>query len=134
MSLIRKHEVTEKQLAANRENQKLCNAPVTDERRERIRAALRRFGYNVQAEEIAMRGLGEDPADFQELLEALWEEWNPVGSVQEGVVIRPAGRYDWDHIADKQGVMGKWVRRGHVTTDEHWMKKPVEWNILKGAS
>jgi hypothetical protein len=53
---------------------------------------------------------------------------------QEGVVIRPAGRYDWDHIADKQGVMGKWVRRGHVTTDEHWMKKPVEWNILKGAS
>jgi len=90
MSLIRKHKVTEKQLAANRENQKLCNAPVTDEGRERIRAALRRFGYNVQAEEIARRGLSEDPADFQELLEALWEEWNPVGSVPEGVVIRLA--------------------------------------------
>jgi hypothetical protein len=88
MSLIKKHEITEKKLAANRENQKLCNAPVTDERRERIRAALRRFGYNVQAEEIAMRALGENPADFQELLEALWEEWNPVGSLQEGVVIR----------------------------------------------
>jgi hypothetical protein len=90
MSLIKKHEMTERQLAANRENQKLCNAPVTDERRERIGAALRRFGYSVQAEEMAMRGLGEDPADFQELLEALWEEWNPVGSVQEGVVIRLA--------------------------------------------
>ena len=37
-----------------------------------------------------MRGLGEDPAHFQELLEALWEEWNPVGSLQEGVVIRLA--------------------------------------------
>jgi hypothetical protein len=90
MSLIKKHEVTEKQLAANRENQKLWNAPVTDERRERIRAALRRFGYNVQAEEIAMRALGEDPAHFQKLLERLWEEWNPVGSLQEGVVIRLA--------------------------------------------
>src|SRR5208283_2246609 len=86
----KKHEMTEKKLAANRRNQQLCNPPVTDERRERIRAALRRFGYNVQAEEIAMRGLGEDPADFQELLEALWEEWNPLGSLQEGVVIRLA--------------------------------------------
>ena len=55
-----------------------------DGQRERIRAALRRFGYNVQAEEMAMRALGEDPADFQELLGALWEEWNPVGSLQEG--------------------------------------------------
>ncbi len=89
MALVTK-QMTEKQLAANRENQKLCNAPVTDERRERVHAALRRFGYNVQAEEIAMRGLGEDPADFQELLQALWEEWNPAGSLQEGMVIRLA--------------------------------------------
>ena len=90
MSLVKKSEMTEKQLAANRRNQKLCNVPVADERRERIRAALRRSGYNVQAEEIAMRALGEDPADFQESLEALWEEWNPVGALQEGVVIRLA--------------------------------------------
>jgi hypothetical protein len=89
MALIKK-QMTEKQVAANRENQKLCNAPMTNERRERIRGALRRFGYNVQAEEIAKRGLGEDPADFQELLEALWGEWNPVGSLPEGVVIRLA--------------------------------------------
>jgi hypothetical protein len=90
MSLIKKHEMTEKQLAANRENQKLCHAPVTDERRERIRAALLCFGFNAQAEEMAMRALGEDPAYFQKLLERLWEEWNPVGSLQEGLVIRLA--------------------------------------------
>src|SRR5208283_1672295 len=90
MSLIKRPEMTEKKLAANRENQKLCHEPGADERRERIHAALRYFGFNVQAEEMAMRGLGEDPADFQELLEALWEEWNPVGALQEGVVIRLA--------------------------------------------
>jgi hypothetical protein len=90
MSLVRKPKITEKKVAANRRNQNLCNGPERDERRERIRAALRRFGYKVQAEEIAMRALGEDPADFQELLEALWEEWNPVGALQEGVVIRLA--------------------------------------------
>ena len=68
MSLVKKHEMTEKKLESNRRNQKLCHTPAADERRERVRAALRRFGYNVQAEEIVMRGLGEDPADFQFLL------------------------------------------------------------------
>jgi hypothetical protein len=86
MSLVKKSKMTEKQVAANRRNQKLSRGPVTDERRERMRAALRRFGYNVPAEEIAMRALGEEPVHFQELLEGLWEEYNPVGASQEGVV------------------------------------------------
>ena len=51
---------------------------------------------------------------------------------QEGIVVRPLWEFMWDRIADpKTGVMGKWVRKGHVTTDEHWMKRPVEWNGLK---
>jgi hypothetical protein len=94
MSLIKKHEVTEKQLAANRRNIKLSHGPATDEGRERICAALRRFGFDAQAEEIAMRALGEDPAHFQKLLEGLWEEWNPAGASQEGVVIS-LGRALW---------------------------------------
>ena len=53
---------------------------------------------------------------------------------QEGVVIRPAASFNWDQIADPAaGVMGKWVRKGHVTTDEHWMNKPVEWNGLRAV-
>ena len=94
MSLVKKQEMTEKKLAANRRNQILCNGPVVDEGRERICAALRRFGFDAQAEEIAMRALGEDPAHFQKLLEGLWEEWNPVGASQEGVVIS-LGRALW---------------------------------------
>ncbi len=34
-----------------------------------------------------MRALGEDPARFQDLLGALWEEWNPEGGLQEELVI-----------------------------------------------
>ena len=89
MSLVKSPRLTKKKAVANRNNQKLCHL-VTDERRERIRAALLRFGYDTEAEEIAMRALGEDPARFQALLEALWEEWNPVGGLQEGLVIRLA--------------------------------------------
>jgi hypothetical protein len=80
--------MTEKHLAANRRNQKLCNAAVTAEGRERIRAAHLRHGFYTQAEEVALRALGEDPAQYQQLLEQLWEEWQPVGAMQEGLVIR----------------------------------------------
>jgi len=54
---------------------------------------------------------------------------------QEGIVVRPAGGFRWGQIADpRAGVLGKWVRKGHVTTDQHWMERPVEWNGLrKGA-
>ena len=94
MSLIKKHEMTEKKLAANRRNQKLCNGPATVEGRERIRAANLRHGFYAQAEEVALRALGEEPAHFQELLEGLWETYNPTDAAQEGLVIRLA-RATW---------------------------------------
>jgi hypothetical protein len=79
MSLVKKQKLTEKKVAANRENQKLCH-PVADERRERIRAALLRHGFDMQVEEVAMRALGEDPARFQERLEELNAGFQPSGS------------------------------------------------------
>ena len=94
MSLTKEHKMTEKQLAANRQNQKFSHGPVTDEGRERIRAAHLRHGFYSEAEEVAMRALGEDPVHFQELVEGLWEEHNPVGVSQEGLVIRLA-RATW---------------------------------------
>jgi hypothetical protein len=87
MSLVKSPRMTEKKVAATRRNQKHSH---TAGGRERIRAALLRHGYDVQAEEVAMRALGEDPAQFQELLEVLWEEWNPSGGLQEGLVIQLA--------------------------------------------
>jgi hypothetical protein len=90
--------MTEKKVAATRRNQKRSH---TARRRERIRAALLRHGYDVQAEEVAMRALGEDPAQFQELLEVLWEEWNPTGGLQEGLVI---------HLAQCTWLMNRAVR------------------------
>ena len=41
-----------------------------------------------------MRALGEDPAQFQELLEGLWETYDPIDTAQEGLVIRLA-RATW---------------------------------------
>jgi hypothetical protein len=87
MSLVRK-KLTAKQLAANRQNQQLSRGPVTAEGRERIRAAHLRHGFYSQAEGIALRSLGEDPTKFDELLQGLWQAFGPMGSFQEGLVIR----------------------------------------------
>jgi hypothetical protein len=46
---------------------------------------------------------------------------------QEGLVIRPAASFAF---RDFRNVVGKWVRKGHVQTDEHWTRKPVEYNGL----
>ena len=94
MSLIKRQPITEKKLAAIRQAQKLSHGPSTDEGRERIRAAQLRHGFYAQAEEAAMRALGEDPVQFQELVEVLWEEWNPTSGLEEGLVIRQA-RCEW---------------------------------------
>jgi hypothetical protein len=77
MSLVKKPEMTEKKVAANTRNRKLAHGPATAEGRERIRAALLRHGFYAQAEEVAMRAVGEDPAHYQELLEELWETTHP---------------------------------------------------------
>jgi len=94
VSLRKKQTMTQEKISANRRNGRHLHGPSTPEGQERIRAALLRHGFDVQAEEVAMRALGENPADFQELLEALWEEYNPVGAAQEGLVIRLA-RATW---------------------------------------
>jgi hypothetical protein len=94
MALIKRRELSEKQLAAIRSNQKLTHGPVTEEGRDRIRAAHLRHGYYARAERIALRSLGEEPEKFQDLLQGLWETYNPTDAAQKGMVIRLA-RATW---------------------------------------
>ena len=37
---------------------------------------------------------------------------------QEGVVVRLADRFHYDDFGTS---LAKWVRKGHVQTDQHWM-------------
>ena len=94
MSLRKKPTMTEEKISANRRNGRRSFGPGTPEVREGIRAALLRHGFDAQAEEAAMHALGEDPAQFQELLERLWATYDPTDAAQEGLVIRLA-RCTW---------------------------------------
>lgn len=46
---------------------------------------------------------------------------------QEGIVVRLAAGFDHAQFGDS---VAKWVRAGHVTTDEFWMSRPVVPNGL----
>ena len=49
-------------------------------------------------------------------------------NTQEGFVVRTVGEIWWENFGSQ---VGKYVRPGHVQTDEHWMHKEVTPNGLK---
>jgi hypothetical protein len=48
---------------------------------------------------------------------------------QEGYVIRSSNSFDYNDFINN---VRKYVRKGHVQTDEHWLNKPIEKNVLRG--
>lgn len=49
---------------------------------------------------------------------------------QEGIVVRRADAYAFPDFGRS---VAKWVRAGHVTTDGHWLSRPVTPNRMRGA-
>lgn len=90
MSLVKKPTMSDKKIAANRRNIDRAQGLRTEQGREGLGAAHLRHGVYAKAQTVALRSLGEDPAQFKELLEGLCEEFTPVGSLQEQLVMRLA--------------------------------------------
>lgn len=90
MSLRKKPARVPEKVPAHRRKGRHLPGPATSEGWERFRTAHPGNESSVKAEDVALRSLGEAPAQFQELLEELWKEFDPVGGVQEGLVIRLA--------------------------------------------
>ena len=90
MSLVKKPILTPRRLAANRSNGRLSCGPATPEGIERMRAANLRHGFYSQAQGEALRALGEDPAEFEHLLESLMATWEPADHFQTWLVSRLA--------------------------------------------
>ncbi|MGO8813092.1 MAG: hypothetical protein ACLQVG_00300 [Terriglobia bacterium] len=108
--LINRQPTTERQRVANRQNGNIFRESVQDEPGEPIGAALRRLGYSSDADEEALSSLGEDPIQFQNLLEGLWKTYSPADAAQEGLVIRLARATRLDNRIDRM-LEGCTVRR-----------------------
>lgn len=47
---------------------------------------------------------------------------------QEGYVIRSSSSFEYNAFANN---VRKFVRKNHIQTDEHWLTKPIEKNLLR---
>jgi len=90
MSLTKKRTLTEKRIAANQANGRRSRGPATPEGRERIRDANLRHGFYSQDGDKALRALGENPEEFDAVVKAVREEWNPAGGFQQLLAMRLA--------------------------------------------
>jgi hypothetical protein len=71
MSLVKKPEMTEENLAAHRANGAHSHGAVTPEGKARVAAANLRHGFYAQAQNGALTALGEDPEEYADLMNSL---------------------------------------------------------------
>ena len=90
MSLTRRPTMTAKRIAAVRANGQLSRGPRTPEGRARTVAACMRHGFYAHSQNEILEALGEDPLQFQELLDSLIETWQPENQQEMGLVMRLA--------------------------------------------
>ena len=68
--------------------------------------------------------------ELRSLTEHLSRQPSSFGGQREGVVVRPASQFT-DATFSKS--LGKWVRKDHVQTDEHWMHQSITPQKLRAA-
>jgi hypothetical protein len=76
---------------------------------------------------VLFKGVVNTEVELEELVNTLISRGSRLGGVIEGVVVRVEDSfYDDDFPTSLQ----KWVRRDHVTTDEHWTRNWRKANLI----
>jgi len=68
---------------------------------------------------VLFKGVINSEVGLKDIVDKLVSEPSELGGEREGIVVRNAGLFHNDDF--KENVM-KWVRYGHVKTDEHWTR------------
>jgi|SRR5580700_9760883 hypothetical protein len=79
---------------------------------------------------VLHRGLVSSERELEELTTALAAGPSTFGGEREGVVVRLAGEFP-DAAFSRS--LAKWVRKGHVQTDEHWLHQAIRPQRLASA-
>lgn len=71
---------------------------------------------------VLFRGRVQNISELEALTTELANAPSALGGVREGVVVRVAGEFSTEDFSKS---LAKWVRKDHVTTDEHWMHQTI---------
>jgi hypothetical protein len=113
MALVKNPTMTEKKIAANRRNGSKSRGPATEGGKGGIVAAHLSHGFYAQNGEAALSHLGEEPAEFEELLAGLREEFTPTGALEYRLVNRLA-RVLWLSDRADRSLEGDALRRART--------------------
>ena len=83
---------------------------------------------DVPTAPVLFRGFINTYEELKTIVEDLVSQPSSLGGKREGIVIRNANSFHNDDFS--QNVM-KWVRKGHVQTDEHWTRNWVKASIKR---
>ncbi|WP_394850209.1 RNA ligase family protein [Pendulispora brunnea] len=79
---------------------------------------------------VLFRGILETERQLQALTEDLAAQPSAFGGIREGVVVRRAAVFGNTEFPRS---LAKWVRKDHVTTDEHWMHQSITPQRLRSS-
>jgi hypothetical protein len=77
---------------------------------------------------VLFKGVVNTEKELKDLTDKLVKEPSSLGGPREGIVVRNASLFHNDDFSEN--VM-KWVRKGHITTDEHWTRNWVKSKIKR---
>ncbi len=86
------------------------------------------FLLDLPTAPVLFRGVADTEKELKDLVLDLVSKPSSLGGTREGIVVRNASSFHNDDFT--QNVM-KWVRKGHVQTDEHWTRTWRKANIYK---
>jgi hypothetical protein len=75
--------------------------------------------FDIPTVPVLFKGVVNSEKELKALVEKLAKEPSELGGQREGIVARVAGMF---HNDDFSTNVLKWVRKDHVTTDEHWTR------------
>jgi len=83
---------------------------------------------NIPTVPVLFKGIINTQEDLKEIVEDLVSRPSKLGGECEGIVIRNALSFTNDNFS--KNVM-KWVRKNHITTDQHWSRNWKKSNIKR---
>jgi len=111
-----------KQVAANRRNAKKSTGPKS--RRGKQVTRINALKHGLRAEQVVIPG--EDPKEFNDLFESLYEHYQPIGPVEElhfERIVVETWRLKRARLTET-AIM----HREHFMTDLRWANREMEWN------
>lgn len=84
-------------------------------------SAVEEYSYllDIPTVPVLFKGVFTAEKELRDKVESLCKEPSELGGIREGIVIRNAEMFHNDDFSEN---LMKWVRKDHVTTDDHWTR------------